>query len=301
MRTSILQGVTPELAAVVTEMDAADVAKLAGAAERLTLLSRQSRTSRGPAALPPARARIPRSAAASDDGRIGRRRPAPHGRGRRSANGLANGGAPLPRGGRPRRAVATVVAGAIPEIMGSGQYSVAVGFIEQIPGRSRVRRPEPHSSHESQCSAATCDSAVALSSAVLDDADAWRRRRAIMPSSISRRCPCTPAIAEPASRHLDRLQEHERDEHLRLIARRDEPDDRGRAARETSSSVSRHLTDMAERQRGTHPHYYGVTMLNLAVTAILRDDPSAALDYAREADRCPRGNLVADRDSRRRS
>jgi len=48
MRTAILQGVTPELAATVAGADATEVARLTTAAERLTLLSRQSRSSRGP-------------------------------------------------------------------------------------------------------------------------------------------------------------------------------------------------------------------------------------------------------------
>ena len=47
MRTSILQIVTADLAAVVTDLDPDDVARLTGAAERLTLLTRPSRTSRG--------------------------------------------------------------------------------------------------------------------------------------------------------------------------------------------------------------------------------------------------------------
>ena len=42
METSILQVVTPELAEVVSDRDAADVARLTVAAERLTLLSRQT-------------------------------------------------------------------------------------------------------------------------------------------------------------------------------------------------------------------------------------------------------------------
>ena len=47
MRTSILQVVSPELAAVVTGLDTEDTARLTAAAERLTLLTRPARTSRG--------------------------------------------------------------------------------------------------------------------------------------------------------------------------------------------------------------------------------------------------------------
>src|SRR3954469_23304378 len=48
MRTSILQIVTPDMAAVVAGLDAQRVAELSAAAERLTLLSRPSRSAKGP-------------------------------------------------------------------------------------------------------------------------------------------------------------------------------------------------------------------------------------------------------------
>jgi ATP/maltotriose-dependent transcriptional regulator MalT len=46
MRTSILQVVIADLAEVVTGVDAGEVTRLTGAAERLTLLTRPSRTAR---------------------------------------------------------------------------------------------------------------------------------------------------------------------------------------------------------------------------------------------------------------
>ena len=48
MRTSILQAVSPDLAGVVADLDEVDVGRLTAAAERLTLLSRPPRSSRGP-------------------------------------------------------------------------------------------------------------------------------------------------------------------------------------------------------------------------------------------------------------
>ena len=51
MRTSILQIVSPDLAEVVTEVDAGEVARLSSAAERLTLLTRPTRSTRGSAEL----------------------------------------------------------------------------------------------------------------------------------------------------------------------------------------------------------------------------------------------------------
>ena len=46
---------------------------------------------------------------------------------------------------------------------------------------------------------------------------------------------------------------------------------------------SRHLELMAERQRGVYPHYFGVTMSNLAIIAICQDQPRLAVTRADEA------------------
>ena len=101
MRTSILQVVTPDLAGVVTGLDAAEMAGLTAAAERLTLLTRPVTDVTRPAALPPARARVPRGSAAFD-GRT--RRPSPCStveRPKRPQPRLAGRRLPLPRGRRP--------------------------------------------------------------------------------------------------------------------------------------------------------------------------------------------------------
>ncbi len=37
---------------------------------------------------------------------------------------------------------------------------------------------------------------------------------------------------------------------------------------------------MARHQRDVHPHYYGVTMLNLALTSTIQDNPQGAIDAA---------------------
>ncbi len=47
--------------------------------------------------------------------------------------------------------------------------------------------------------------------------------------------------------------------------------------------LEKHLEMMAERQRATHPHFYGVTMLNRALVAITADQPTVALAWATEA------------------
>lgn len=279
MRTSILQGVTPELAEVVTGAAASDVSRLTTAAERLTLLSRLSRPSRGPRRYHPLvreflEARLRSTAggsavsglhrAVADVAALTDWRTAAHHY--REAGDLGS--------------VATVVAGAIPEIMGSGQYAVAIGFIEQAPKdlkaaamdlvRSRVAMQR--GDHQS---------AIAISSSVLREAD---------PDSMeidhARLNLATMFIyageTEAALRNLNELRSTTKDEQLRLIA------DGMRLMIAASGTgdlevVARHLLEMAERQRGVHQQYFGVSMLNLAVTEILRDDPGTAAEYAREA------------------
>src|SRR6185503_7038984 len=125
------------LASVVTELDAHAVGRLTAAAERLTLLSRPSRDSvagqryhplvreflearlkltAGDAAVVAMHRRAAESAASSDW------RVAAH----------------HYREAADTDCVATVVAAAIPEIMGSGQYAAADDFIEQVPPESRA-------------------------------------------------------------------------------------------------------------------------------------------------------------------
>ncbi|MBI3747856.1 MAG: hypothetical protein HY262_03270 [Chloroflexi bacterium] len=278
MRTSILEGVTPELAAVVTGMNVADVARLTGVAERLTLLSRQSRTSRGPQRYHPlvrefleARLRATTGAAAvtqlhrtvADTTAGTNWRTAAHHY--REAGDL--------------HAVAAVVADAIPEIMGSGQYAVAIGFVEHVSEgdsaglnlvRSRVAMQRGDR-----------DRAIALSSAVLQDAGPGSNEsdHALLNLSTMYMHAGDPA---QATGHLDRLRSTSRDEHLRLIAE-------GMAmmieasAKGSLEQLTRRLEDLAERQRGIHQHYLGVTMVNLAFISILRDDPGRALECTAEA------------------
>ena len=138
MRTSILQVVSPELAAVVTGLDAEDTARLTAAAERLTLLTRPARTSRGRQRYHPlvrefleARLRSTvgaeavavlhrraAEAAASSDWRV-------------AAYHYRKAGDPA--------AVATTIASAIPEIMGSGQHATAATEIDRIPEEQQAR------------------------------------------------------------------------------------------------------------------------------------------------------------------
>src|SRR6476659_9540825 len=136
MRTSILQIVTADLAAVVAALDPGDVARLTVAAERLTLLTRARRTSRGQQRFHPlvrdfleARLRLSSSEtavaalhhrvaeyAADHDWRL-------------AAYHFREAG--------DHTAVAATIAAAIPEIMGTAAYSIADDLMDRIPAELR--------------------------------------------------------------------------------------------------------------------------------------------------------------------
>jgi hypothetical protein len=136
MRTSILQVVPADLAAAVTGLDAGEVARLSAAAERLTLLTRPSRASRDLQRYHPlvrefleARLRSTLSAravaalhrrvadaAAASDWRV-------------AAHHYGEAG--------DVSSVASTIAAAIPEIMGSGQHAAAVEHIDRVPEELR--------------------------------------------------------------------------------------------------------------------------------------------------------------------
>jgi DNA-binding SARP family transcriptional activator len=279
MRTSILQVVSPELAEVVTGLDAADTAVLTTAAERLTLLTRPSRTPHGPQRYHPlvrefleARLRATvgmevvasfhrRAAetAASSDWRV-------------AAYHYRQAGDP--------RAVATTIAVAIPEIMGSGQHTAAAAEIDRIPSETRPtvlglvtarmhlrkREHQPAIEVSSEILEAVAPGTQESDYALLNLMTAYFQTGFGARSAV---------LAK-------RLQGTTTNEQLRLIA-----EGTGLivdASQDGSlEASSRHLKLMAERQRGVHPHYFGVTMSNLAIVAICQDQPRLAVSHADEA------------------
>ena len=137
MRTSILQVVTADLAGVVTGLDSIDVARLSAAAERLTLLTRPSRTSRLAQRYHPLvreflegrlRSMLPAAAIAELHRRVADAAAALDWR--VAAYHYRQAGDP--------QAVATTIAAAIPEIMGSGQHQAAIEEIDQVPEDVRL-------------------------------------------------------------------------------------------------------------------------------------------------------------------
>jgi DNA-binding SARP family transcriptional activator len=279
MRTAILQAVSPDLAAVVAELDDTEVSRLTAAAERLTLLTRPSRSTRSAQRYHPlvreflearlrsvigdtavARLHHQVAEAATDlDWRI-------------AAYHFRESG--------DFEAVATTIANAIPQIMGSGMHSTAGAEIDRIPSGSHLPILGLVASRN-QMQLRNDESAIQLSHAVLrivgpgtiesDYALLNLMTLTIREAGVDRTRPLAMQLRDTTS-----------DEGLRLIAD-------GvvlmldAAADGSLDALASHLEAMAERQRGVHPHYYGVTMLNLAITATLQDDLQVARDAADEA------------------
>ena len=279
MRTSILQTVTPEMAGVVAEADAAQTSRLTGAAERLTLLTRPPRSSHGPQRYHPLVREFleARLRAIAGEAAVA----ALH---RKAAEAAAvtdwRTAAHHYREAGDLDCVATVVAAAIPEIMGSGQYAVAVGYVEPIPMEIRPAALNLIKSRVDMQDGAH-ESAIALSRAVLGEVISGSQESDHALLNLATMF-MHAGQTEDALLYLDRLRGTSASEGLQLIA------DGMRLMIGASGSgnldvVARQLTEMAERQRGTHQHYFGVTMLNLAVTSILQDNPPLAIEYASQA------------------
>ena len=279
MRTSILQVVSPDLASVVTGLDAAEVAVMTAAAERLTLLGRPPRGGRGPQRYHPLvrgflEARLRASwtsesvaalhrraaeAAAAIDWRI-------------AAYHYREAGDP--------DSVASTIAAAIPEIMGSGQHAVAIEEIERVPPGSRLPVLGLVTSRI-QMQRRDYRAAIEASHSVLETVEPGSQESDYALLNLATLYLQTGLGAE--SRQMaQQLRDTTSNEQLRLIARG------GLLLIDSSSNgsiaeMSQHLTTMADSQQGLHPHFYGVTMLNLAVNSTHQDQPEAAIKFARDA------------------
>ncbi len=216
MQTSILQVVTPELAEVASGQDSADVARLMAAAERLTLLSRLSggprthqryhplvrgflearfRAIDGPDAVAALHRRTAAAAAATDW--------------KVAAHHYREAG--------DTEAMLGVVAGAIPTIMGNGQYALAEAFIGPI---SRDDRPPGFELILSRVDMQHGDyeSAIAASQAVLDAgvSDPVQRDHALL--NLVTLATSTTDVAERATELGNSLPKRTTDPNLRAIA-----------------------------------------------------------------------------------
>jgi hypothetical protein len=280
MRTSILQVVTPDLAGVASGYDASDVSRLTSVAERMTLLSRPGRGSRGQRFHPLVRefleARLRSTMSDADVAGLHLRVADCRQRARLADGRLSLPGSRRARLGRERRSRQPFP-----------RSSAAAA-------RRRGRSDRPNSD---QCSSAL-DWPCRLAGA---DATASRRDAIALTHSVLEQAdPGTPesdlALLNLASLYIYKgvtdeslpvaqlLGDTTTNDQLRLIAR-------GtslviEASRAGDLNLLRdHLQGMAEAQRDRYPHFFGVTMLNLAVVAIIQDDPGTASQLATEAGR----------------
>jgi DNA-binding SARP family transcriptional activator len=279
METSILQVVTPDLAEVVSGREAADVAQLTTSAERLTLLSRLSGGPRTHQRYHPLVREFLEARLRSMDGpevaaMLHRRAAAA------AATWDWRVGAHHYREAGDTEAMLGVVASAIPTIMGNGQYALAEGFIGPI---SRDGRPSGFDLIQSRVDMQQGDyeAAIASSQAVLDspDADPVQRDHALLNLLTLN---INYGNGEEALRFARNLAAKTADPHLRAIAdvtvlllqARTEAD---------LDSANRRLRSMAQHQRASSSHHFGVTMLNLAEVSLVRDQMQDALQEVAEA------------------
>ena len=278
METSILQVVTPELAEVVSDRSAADVAKLTAAAERLTLLSRISggprthlryhplvreflearfRASAGSTVVADLHRRVA-AAAAATDWRI-------------AAYHYREAG--------DTDAVLQVVGDAIPTIMGNGQYALAETLIGSIPADQRPPGFELiHSRVDMQ--RGDYEAAIAASQAVLDSgtADPVQRDHALLNLVTLY---YNYGDGERALALAERLLSTE-DPNLRSIAQATVAMLRAHTAADIEA-VNRRLRAMARDQKPDRSHHFAVTMSNLAMISIMQDRLQDALRELEEA------------------
>jgi LuxR family maltose regulon positive regulatory protein len=272
METSLLQVVTPELAAVVSGRGAADVGGLTAAAERLTLLSRLSggprthqryhplvreflearlQASDGADAVADLHRRVAGATAATDW--------------RVAAHHYREAG--------DTGAVLKVVGDSIPTIMGNGQYALAEAFIGSIPADERPPGFDLILSRV-EMQQGDYESAIAASQAVLDSGttDPIQRDHALLNLLTLY---LNYGDGARTVFFADELR-HSSDRNLRMIA---EAATAMVLASETASidGVNRRLANLARGQRGRRTHHYAVTQYNLAMNSITQDRPDRAL------------------------
>jgi LuxR family maltose regulon positive regulatory protein len=279
METSILQVVTPQLAEVVSGCDATDVARLTSAAEKLTLLSRLSGAPRTHLRYHPLVRGFLQVRLRSTDGPDAVA--ALH---RRAAAAVApadwRAGAYHYREAGDTEGMLGVVASAIPTIMGKGQYALAEAFIGPI---SADHRPAGFDLILGRVEMQQGDyaAAIAASQAVLDASlsDTIQRDHALLNLFAAH---FNSGHGEAALSVAQELEAITQDENIRDIASVSAAILLANTEADVDA-INRRLRAMADRQRSTSSHYYGVTMLNLAMNSSIQDRLDDALTEANEA------------------
>ncbi len=279
MCTSILQVVTPDLAEVVTGRDSSEVARLTIAAERLTLLTRPFRRARGPQRYHPLVRGFLEARLSTNSGGAAVKRL--HLAAGEALTGTDWKGASFHFGeAGDTTAVMGILNSAMPAIMGSGQHSLAVARLDRStpaawsPGLRLMRARLEMQQGDYEAAIQSSDSVLAAVEAASQEGEHALLNLVTMHANAGQSSEVIPT--------LRRLTESTSSEHLRLIADavRLMIDAGGEGS---NDELMRHLQTMADRQRGVHPHYFGVTMLNLSIVSALQDEPESAIALADEA------------------
>lgn len=279
MRTSILQSVTPKLASVVSGLDDQGVARLTATAERLTLLSRPPRAGQGPHRYHPLvreflEARLLLNAGAEAVTQLHRQaaEAAVTMDWRIAAHHYREAG--------DADSVRSVLASALPEIMGNGQYTIAAEFAERVHDdatapalaliRSRIELQRGDTTRSTELARAVLERSVqgtrehdhALLNLMASELMAGDAE-----STIAYAETLVASTQSPTLRSIG--------QGIRLLV------DSSRGG--SLDAFAEHVKVIANAEKEVHPHFYGVSLLNLAIVATLQDDLTKALEYADDA------------------
>jgi DNA-binding SARP family transcriptional activator len=261
----------------VADLDPTETSRLTQAAERLTLLTRPSRNVVAPQRYHPLvreflEARLRSSAGDAAVAEM-------HRKAARLASGIDwRVAAHHYREAGDLDDVASVVAAAIPEIMGSGQYVTAGAFVRLVPADARPSSLDLIQARMDM-QGGMYESAFALSNRVLEGSRFGSPETDYALLNLM----AIEMYIGNGQEVLDltaRLRDSTTSDHLRDIADATAGIVGGTG---TITVLANQLTAMSERQRGTHPHYFGVTMLNLAAAQSALDDPIRSLESANQS------------------
>jgi DNA-binding SARP family transcriptional activator/tetratricopeptide (TPR) repeat protein len=272
METSVLQVITPELAGAASGLEPESVHRLTSAAERLTLLSRSTAYPRTHQRYHPLVREFLEARLRSIDG-VGRvlelhRRVADTARRidwRIAAHHYREGG--------DIDSMLDVVGGAIPAIMGNGQYALAEAFIATVGSNERPARFDVIQSRVDM-QHGDYQAAIAASTALLEsDTTAAIDRDHALLNLVT--LYLNYGDGDRATAFAEQLEASE-DPNLASIARASKAMVTGSES-DDIDRINRLLVAMAHHQRSSRPHHFAVTQYNLASNLVIQDRPDQAL------------------------
>ncbi len=273
METSLLQVVTPELAAAASGLDEQAASRLMNVAERLTLLSRSTRDPRTHQRYHPLVREFLEGRLRSSDGN--ERVSNLHRRVALAATAIDwRIAAHHYHEAGDISAMLDVIGDAIPAIMGDGQYSAAEGFIERAHPSERSARFDVILSRVDM-QQGDYQAAIAASTAVLDSTSSGpiERDHALLNLVTLY---LNYGDGDRAVTYAEQL-EASQDPNLARIARASQAMVTG-SETDDIDRINRLLTTMARHQRSARPHHFAVSQYNLASNLVVQDQPVDALE-----------------------